>query len=254
MSIRSSSLTILVALFVGALSTPANAAGPNTVHYTVDAAMISTGVDADAVGRVQALVKQQGRSDRQRLRVTANHLDPRTTYTLLAQVGASPDWVTVTNFTTSSAGRASVIYVQSAAGSASRRALPQLLNSVTDVRSVAIATPDGYIVLSANLHEAETMRFELTSVFDNTGSDPFAVGVVAMACQKGLVQFRLFAAAQSSQLVFCVNDNPVATYAADGAGRFSAGVLPNSAPSPLLFKTMSLRNAGEDVVLQSDVR
>ena len=250
MRIRSATLTIIAALYVAALVAPVNAAGPVQLRYTVDAAMTGTGLDTDAVGRVQALVKQN-RSERQRLRVTASNLDPRASYTLLVQLGTSSDWVTVTSFTTSAAGRANILYLQ---GATKKHALPELLTAVTEVRAVAIATEDGYVVLFANLHKAETMQFELTSVFDNTGTDPSAIGCVAMACQNGSVQFRLFAAAQSSQLVLCINDAPVATYAADATGRINVGVLPNSAPSPLFFKKMALRNAGEEVVLQSEVR
>jgi hypothetical protein len=226
--------------------------------------MVASGVDTDATGRVQAFVKQQGNSDHQRLRVTANQLDPRTSYTLLAQIGTSPDWVIVTDFTTSPLGKGNVTYFQNhpLRGSGhngsglglNKHALPELLDPLTDVRSLAIATSNGYVVLSVNLHEADTMKFELTSVFDNVGSDPLAIGCMAVGCQNGSVQFRLFAAGQSSEYIFCVNDNPVATYAADSTGRISVGAFPDSAPSPLFFKKMSMRNSSEQVVLQSDVR
>ena len=58
------------------------------------------------------------------------------------------------------------------------------------MRAIAIADSNGNVVLSTDLHHAESMQFELTSIFDNTGNDAAAIGCVAVACQGGGVQFR----------------------------------------------------------------
>jgi hypothetical protein len=202
---------------------------------------------------VQALERNNGRADNQRLRITAKHLDANKTFWLLAQLGDSSDWTVVTSFKSSARGRGRVTYLQTAAAN-SRRAFPDGIHAVTEARVLAIADETGYVILSVNLHAANTMRFELATVFENAGTDMLALGCLAVACENGGVQFRLLATAQSSQLTFCVNDAPVATYAPDATGLFRAGVLPFSAPSPLLFKKMTLRNASEQVVLQTDVR
>lgn len=253
-NIRRATSKVFFALFASALVAQASP-GPNTVRYSVNTTMTASGVASTATGRVQAFLKQQGNSDHQRLRVAVRNLDPRTSYTLLAQVGTNPDWVAVTSFRTTGRGAGHVMYFQSRFSRPDgRHALPEALDPLTDVRQLAVANANGEIVLSVNLHESEAMAFELTSVFNNTGSDPKAIGCVAVACQNGSVQFRLFAAGQSSEYIFCVNDAPVETYLADGAGRISVGAFPSAAPSPLLFKKLDMRNGGNAVVLQSDVR
>lgn len=241
---------VLVTLFAGAALASAAPAGPNRIHYKVDEVMTASGVDSDATGRVQAFAKKQGNANVQRLRVTAQNLDPQTSYTLVAQVGESEDFVVVTTFTTSASGSGKVIYFQRA----NKDVLPEVIDPLTDVRTLAIVNANSEIVLSIDLHASPSMQFELASVFNNTGSDPDAIGCVAIACQYGSVQFRLFAAGKSSEYSFCVNDAEVATYSAEWGGRISVGALPNGAPSPLLFKKLDLRNVSKEVILESDVR
>ena len=216
--------------------------------------MSSTGVDIDASGRVQAFLKQHGNSNHQRLRVTLRNLDARADYTLLAQIGVSPDWIEAGSLRTTASGAGHVTYARNRLSRPqNRHALPGMIDALTDVRQLAVVDANGYVVLTVNLHESETMEFELASIFKNTGNDVNAIGCVAVACQNGNVQFRLFAAGQSSEYVLCVNDTPVETYRADDAGRITVGAFPNAAPSPLLFKKLDVR-AGNAVVLQSDVR
>ena len=99
-NIRTKALTVLLLLFVSTMLLNAGPGAPNKVRYKVDEALVSSGVDADAFGRVQAFVKQQGNSDHQRLRVMVKNLDPKTPYTLLALVGTNEAWTVVTEFTT----------------------------------------------------------------------------------------------------------------------------------------------------------
>src|SRR5947207_34317 len=84
-----------------------------------------------------------------------------------------------------------------------------------------------------------------TSVRANSGTDPFALGCLAVAWQAGAVQFRMFATGQSSEFTFCVNGTPVQTYPADATGYIGVGAFPAAAPSPLKFRDVSLRNAAD---------
>jgi len=221
----------LIVLFAGALIAQAGPRAATSIRYSVDAAMTPAAYNSAASGRVQAYSKKVGPSNHHRLRIHAAGLDPKTDYTVLAQIGDDTRFVVVTNFTTGPRGTARVVYVNTSSVS-SRRALPEMLNPVSSVRAIAIADSNGNVVLSTDLHHAESMQFELTSIFDNTGNDAAAIGCVAVACQGGGVQFRLFAAGQSSQFTFCVNDAPVETYTAGVTG-ISVGAWPGSAPSPL---------------------
>jgi hypothetical protein len=215
--------------------------------------MTPTGVDADANGRVQAFLRKAGSSDHYRLRISTAGLDPRTSYTVLAQLGDDPNFVAVANFTTTGRGSGRVIYVSGKNGN-SKRALPEALAPVLAVRALAVANTNGEIVLTVDLHKAESMRFELASIFENTGNDMLAIGCVAVAYQNGDVQFRMFAGGSDTQFSFYVNGNKVETYNADSTGRISVGVFPPAAPSPLDFRNLSLRNSADTVVLQSDIR
>lgn len=259
-NIRASLLTLCSVLGVwgaGTLAGQANSLQPNKVQYSADQRMTTTGVDAEATGQVQVFLKQQGTSDHQRLRLLVGGLDARTPYTLRAQIGEDTNFVTVSTFSTTPAGHASVLYLQNGVSKTVRKkkhALPELLASLTEVRALTVANTNGDAILTVNLHESPSMRFELSSVFSNSGSDADAIGCLAVSSQSGHVQFRLFAAGQSSAFSFWVNDQSVATYTTDAAGRISIGAFPTRAPSPLLFRKLRVRNAANEVVLQTDVR
>lgn len=244
-------LLVLVLGLAGVRVTSAGPAGPNTLRYRVATELASSGWDDNAKGRVRVLVRELGASSHARLRLTVAHLDPRTSYTLLAVIGDDTNYVAVTNFLTGPSGRAHLVYSRKSHGA---HQLPALLGELAEVSAVAIANTNGEIILSADLHGSESMKFMLTSVLANSGTDPFALGCLAVAWQGGAVQFRLFATGQSSEFTFCVNGAPVQTYPADTAGYIGVGVFPATAPSPLKFRAVSLRNAIDQVVLQSDVR
>ena len=169
----------------------------------MDEAFTSTGADPDATGRVQAIVKQDGSAGFQRLRVTVAHLNPHTPYTLRADVGDAGSPVVVGEFITTILGRGAFTLGQSSAPSrrASRRTLPEAVAPLTQVRALFVVNANGVNVLAVALHESPSMSFELSSVFENTGSDPEAIGCLAVACQNGSVQFRLFAAGDRKSVV-----------------------------------------------------
>lgn len=255
MIIRGKAFLTLVALLVGTLLAGA-AAGANSTSYVVNEDFTSTGLDSDARGHVQALVKQRGQSHLQRLRVTVAKLDPRTPYQLLATTGDDTNFLTVAEFTTTRTGRA-VIHQQRhqvndrVRRTAKKSVLTEPLAPLTEVRTLAVADTNGVVLLTLDLHAAPSLEFELTSVLKNTGRDFTAVGCVAVAVQNGYLQFRMFAAGQGGQFKLLVNDSPVGTYAADFTGRINVGLLPAAAPSPLQFRHLALQNADDEVVLES---
>ena len=110
MNIRSITLILAAALFIGAVVAHAAPNGPTSIRYSVDEAFVATGVDPDAAGRVQASERQDGGTGHKRLRVTVSHLNPLASYSLLARVGDDTNFVTVTNFTTTAFGRGGVSY------------------------------------------------------------------------------------------------------------------------------------------------
>jgi hypothetical protein len=254
-NIRTKTLEILAAFYVSVLLAQANPPA-NSIRYAVDTMLNASGVDAGASGRVQANLKQVGASEHQRLRIQVANLDPETTYTVLAAIGDELNPVVITNFITTARGSARIVYVSGTrpGRSSVKGALSEIVSSVSSIRSISIANTNGEIVLSADLHTAESMTFQLSSVLENAGSDMAAIGCVAVAYQGGGVQFRLFAAGETSQLTFCVNDQPVQTYSTDSAGGIRVGVFPANAPSPLNFRHLSIRNAAGETVLQSAVR
>jgi hypothetical protein len=258
MSIKTHIVAALGALLVSVFAAEA---GPNNfVRYNVDATLTPTGVDADATGRVQAFLKHQGSSDNRRLRVRVTHLDPNSQYTLQALVGDATDAVVVDTFTTDGAGKATLVFVENTSSRASnkprkhRHALPEDVADLTTVRSVAIVDANNEVVLSADLHSAENLSYQVATAFTNTGNDPDAIGVMAAAVQNGTIQFRLFAMGQSSHFTLMINDEPIASYAADFTGGIAIGAYPPTAPEPMRFRQVGLKNAADVVILESNVR
>jgi hypothetical protein len=257
MTIRSKTLLTLGALLSSVFMACA-AANPNSVLYSVDEDFATTGVDADASGHAQAFVNQRGAVHIQRLRVKVANLDPRTPYSLLAATGDDTNLVAVAEFMTTRAGRANIMQQRIAVHDKVRRTsekhtLAEALAPLAEVHTLAVANTNGEVVLTVSLHESTSLQFELTSVFNNTGADYAAVGCLAVAVQSGHLQFRLFATGQDDQFTFQVNDSSVGTYLADGAGRINVGALPPSAPSPLAFRKLCIRNSEDVVVLESTV-
>ena len=257
MILKSKALLTLGALLIGALLAGA-APAANSTFYVVNEAFTNTGFDSDARGHVRALVKQRGASHLQRLRVTVAKLDPSTPYQLLATTGDDTNFLSVAEFTTTPAGRAVIQQQRHQVNdrvrrTANKRALAELLAPLTEVRTLAVADTNGVVILTLDLHAAPSLQFELTSVLKNTGADYTAVGCLAVAVQSGYLQFRLFAAGQGGEFTLLVNDSPVGTYAADYTGRISVGLLPSTAPSPLKFRNLAVRNANDELVLESAV-
>jgi hypothetical protein len=254
-------MAALLALFGFSLGAFAAPVGSTFVSYSVDAPFGSTGSDTNAAGTVRAFVKQHGNSDHQRLAIKLSNLDPRTPYTLLAVVGDAVDPVTVTTFATGPSGNGSISYFQNGAlktnghkgrgAGVSKHALPARLAPLADVSYLSIADTNGEVVLSVSLHEAQSMSYEVATTFANTGSDPDAIGCMAMAIQSGFTQFRLFAAGQSSQYSLWVNDSPVANYFADSTGSIAVGSFPAKAPSPMKFREVCVKNLADAIVLKS---
>jgi hypothetical protein len=253
-NIRKQTLFGAVAFFACALLVQAAPGDAHYVRYHVEAAFDKTDVDTDASGEVLAVVRERGKSEVQRLRLNFSNLDARATYTLLARIDGETEFAEVDTFTTSSAGKARIAYVQTSGSAKKKRALPPALNPLTGVQSLAIANTNGEVVLTVDLHAAERMSFELASVLENTGNDPDAIGCLAVSCFEGNVQFRLIAAGQSSLYTLSVNEKPVATYQANAAGTVVVGAFPAGAPSPLAFKRVSMQDVSAQVVLQSELR
>lgn len=257
MTIRSIALLALVAVLPGGATVFA-APSANSVQYSVSAPLVATGFDPDARGAVQAVVKKKGQVNLQRLRLAVSRLDPSTPYQLLAGFGDDTNLVSVAEFNTTPGGRAVILQLAPPASPKARRlprkkALAEALSPLTEVHTIAVATTNGEVVLFARLHDSPTLSFELNSVLSNTGADTAAIGVLSVAIQEGNLQFRLFAAGQSPELTFCVNTEALATYVTDVAGRISIGALPRRAPSPLAFRNICVRNADDEIVLESTV-
>lgn len=255
MYLRSTALLTLAALFASAVLAGASA-GRNSVRYSLGDAFEATGIDPDARGRVQILVKQREESALQRLRVSVARLEPNAPYELLARVGDELELASITTFTTSASGRASIVQLESRVNDKlrrNRRKAAALAQPLLHVRTLAVANSSGEIVLMLNLHESPALQFELASVFATTGYDPAAVGCFAVGMQEGVLQFRLFAVGQDEQLTLEINDQTIGTYALPPGGRLTLGALPMNAPSPLAFRKVAFRNSEDQVVLETEL-
>ena len=260
-NIRLKLFTTLVAL-VG-MAFASHAQSDVTIRYRSDASFAAVGSDADATGSVQAFAKRVDDNDVQRLRVRVAGLDAGARYTLNATLDDGSS-VAMTTFTTDESGGAVIIYLQNngvtQSSQALRRArakrlsLPMNVPNVVSIGSISVVSGSGETVLSADLHASETLNYQVTSVFANTGVDGDAMGCVAFAIEEGTTQFRLFALGQpNSAYTLSVNGQDVTIYYSDYTGRIAVGVVPN-AGSLLGYHTLALKNSDGVAVLETTVR
>lgn len=258
------STRLIGAIVVGLLGTALGYAAPQRfLRYETDAPFTRTGTDDDAAGKVQAFVKEQGRSNHRRLRIRVSNLDANAAYSVQAWIGESDLPVTVTTFSTDGSGKANLVYVENnsmiAAPAArtprrNKHALPENVFDVASVRALAIVNSNDQVVLTADLHAPEVLNYQVATALANTGNDPDAIGVMAAAVQSGTLQFRLFAMGQSSQYTLVINEQPVASYTADLTGGIAVGTYPAAAPLPMQFRAVSLKNSADVVILESNVQ
>jgi len=118
-----------------------------SVVYRVD--MVKTGVDTNASGTISGTLIRNGNASNQQLRLSLAHLDPSTTYLLIAFVGDDANPRSVAEITTDSHGAVTVTYLQRCPGNSSRggQPLPNSVDPISHIHQLDIVK-DGSVVLT----------------------------------------------------------------------------------------------------------
>jgi hypothetical protein len=177
-------------------------------------------------------------------------------YQLVAFIGDDINPTSVAEFTTDHRGSYKVSYVKNSKNivSGSRRALPNVLNPLCNVRELNIVNGSAETVLRSFPTNPDRPHYLAKTSMFNTGIIHAAGGELQISATSRSTRFRLKAIGMtpSASYLLTINGTIVQTSVADSNGKFSIAVLPEGTPNGLDIQTVSLTDAtGTNVVLIS---
>src|SRR5581483_6709229 len=223
-------------LLVAVLSPPSLFAEPSVVDFSSQTTMMNTGIEAgdgfgiiDASGLVKVKLVSQGNVNTETLNILLTHLNPNTTYHLVALLGDDTKAVSITNFTTSATGSYSSSYIKSSRiQNGSVKMMPDALDPLCNVRELDIVNEGDEIVLQANLSDPDQGKYLVIRSMINTGFVPAAVGNLTIQADAQSTRFRLQAShlTPNTNYRLVVNDTIGAPSESDSTGKLNLTNLP----------------------------
>ncbi len=247
-------------LLVAVLSPPSLFAEPSVVDFSSQTTMMNTGIEAgdgfgiiDASGLVKVKLVSQGNVNTETLNILLTHLNPNTTYHLVALLGDDTNAVSITNFTTSATGSYSSSYIKSSRiQNGSVKMMPDALDPLCNVRELDIVNEGDEIVLQANLSDPDQGKYLVIRSMINTGFVPAAVGNLTIQADAQSTRFRLQAShlTPNTNYRLVVNDTIGAPSESDSTGKLNLTNLPPESPALLDIQVVALTdNTGTNIVL-----
>lgn len=247
MRVQASLLALSFALATPALAAPGGK-GTDILHLTVRVAFEGTGVDADAAGDVDAMLRQQGNADIQKLQLELSGLAPDTGYELWALLRGALDPVEALAFATDADGEASLKLM--------KNGVPMALDPLVDVLALEVRNGADEVVLEADLADPDFLQYLVKRRLDNDGADDDAAGSILLKAGPGKAQLRLNAIDLDSNADYALTLDgvEVETLTTDGAGRLNAKRdLPGGPADVLDVELLELRNAADASVLSTEL-
>ena len=164
----------------------AAAGGTSILHLAIRETMTNTGVNTNAVGRVDANQNKQGRANVQRLDIFASNLGTNVAYQLLALLGDDTNSTTVANLASDADGKIAVRYRRVDAGNSNghshlgrgKSALPDALNPISNIRGLSIQDTGNQVVLAADFTAPDKFEYLIKRPLTNDGFDTNAAGTL----------------------------------------------------------------------------
>ena len=221
--------------------------GTSILHYIYTTAMMNTGVDPNARGRVDGVITRQGKSNIQRLKISLANLDPNTTYLLTAYLGDNTNSVDITGFTTNPKGEFMADYVKKSQGKTnpSSEPLPAVLDPMCNIRELAIINGNTETVLMVDLTNPDHGQYLVKRYMNNTGFTPAAAGILRIHADSGPTEFRLQASglAPRTDYLVVINGNVLQTIRSDKNGKLTVNKMPIGSPNVLDIQTVVLEDS-----------
>ena len=267
---RRRNLWLAGCLVVAALAAPSSLAaqGKNVLHLTLRTGFEPSAdlgnPDPGAEGSLDLKLRQQGHADVQKLRLEVGHLTPTTEYTLWVLRDAMED--EVQRFVTDAKGEASLKLMHLGHGNNPAKKFHDALDPLTDVLTLQVRTADGtVVVLGADLSDPDWLQYLVKRQLDSEVPGSNAEGTLFLKEHGSKVLFRLRAANldvdPSADYTLAINCTDVATltcayvetFTADAEGRLDIKGLPGTPPAPFDMTDLALVDAGNQVVLSTDL-
>ncbi len=246
-------LVLAVAVMFPHHDAAAGQAGPSALNFNLNTAMMNTGVDLNAAGRIQWTLTRQGSTNNQRFVISLANLDPNTAYQLIAFLGDDTESTSITGFTTNKNGAFAVAYLKDSNKPPSLQTLPNALDPLCNVSELDIVNGSMATVLRADLTNPDKGQY-LASM-SNTGFIPAAAGKLRIIATPLSTQFLLQASrlAPNTDYRLTVNGDASQTDTSDISGKLVLMDLPEGSPDVFDIQMFALSDsARENVVLAMD--
>jgi hypothetical protein len=232
-----------------------NCHGTSILHVMERTKMAGSDVESNAVGSITLKQNKQGHANNQRLTISADSLQSSTTYQLFASLRSDTNLTEVATFTTDAHGDVKLKYVKknNGNGNAGGTALPDVLDPISDILSLAVVNSATQTVLSADLMAPDHLQYLIKRCLDNDHVEVGAVASLRIHATQNFAQFRLLASGLASNATYflSVNDTIVSDAQANAKGELKVDSLLPGAPDILDIDSLALQNSSSNNVLST---
>jgi hypothetical protein len=233
----------------------ASPGGTSVLHLMTETDMTATGVDPNAQGKINVTMTRQGRANNQELKITVAKLDPNTAYGLVAFIGDDTNATGIVDLTTDRKGGFSVTFEKKSQGKMNPHnlPLPEMLDSLCNVRELNIVNGDMETVLQGVLSNPDQGRYLVSQSMNNSGFLPAARGTLSIQAGPNSTRFGLAIRGLTplTRYNIQINGSIIQAVMADKTGYLHLREMPQWMPDVLGIHTVALTYGGENTVVLS---
>jgi hypothetical protein len=264
MKLRTILLSSCLSIGTAALAAPpfpVGGNGTNILHLTVIDDLERTGLDEDAAGDFELMLRQQGGADIQKLEIEVSNLAEEATYRLFVLLRDAMDPVEVLAFDTDADGAAFLKLMRVGHAKApgpifpGGGGFPAELDPLVDVLALEIRDGMDQTVLETDLSDPHKLHYLVKRALDNDGVDDDAAGWLFLKGSANKTLFRLAAVNldENADYTLAINGDALETFSSNGNGRLQIKGLPDGAPDALAIELVELRDADGVSVLSTEL-
>jgi hypothetical protein len=229
--------------------------GTDILHYFIRDSFTNGGVISNATGYLDLRQQAQGRSARQQLSITLRKIGTNDTFTLLSAKVGETNYSEVTGFHADRWGNARLNFRQQSNGNGKAHPhdnLPELLNPVIDLASLAIADSATQLVMHADLLTVDRMQYHIKRKMDGYH------GVGGLLHFNGTTN-KTFFRLQALNLLptngywLAFNGEVVSTNKTDRNGNLRIHTTLQPGVTPFTLKTVELLDSGTNLLLYTEL-